>query len=215
MDDAAESDVLCEAFSILMRVSVRSLQDFRTDIIARVELPSLQHIAGGGGGGSGGRVGRSSPLFLPLLLGLFGLGLVALAARNEHIQAWALVLSHLFRRLARKLKMAVMAFAMAAGPARKPDLLHLQLHNSGSSWDFKAPSGQAACYAIQGRRPRMEDRFTLVEKLAGTPLHLFAVYDGHGGEVSLSCVWREDPVLFHFISTILINLAYCTKKLFS
>ncbi len=55
---------------------------------------------------------------------------------------------------------------------------------AGAAWEERWPSGGAACFAVQGRRPKMEDRFTLVEHLAkDTPLQLFAVYDGHGGEV--------------------------------
>lgn len=37
----------------------------------------------------------------------------------------------------------------------------------------------------------MEDRFTLIEKLGGTPLHLFAIYDGHGGEVRKQLVEQK------------------------
>lgn len=83
----------------------------------------------------------------------------------------------------RKLKMAGTRLAVGMGPIRKTELLHLQLNSPGSTWDLRSGSGQAACFALQGRRPKMEDRFTLVEKLGGTPLNLYAVYDGHGGEV--------------------------------
>jgi protein phosphatase 1L len=43
----------------------------------------------------------------------------------------------------------------------------------------------AAAYAVQGRRPTMEDRFILRENIGGTGVHLFAVFDGHGGVVSI------------------------------
>lgn len=49
------------------------------------------------------------------------------------------------------------------------------------SWDEKGQN--AAVYAIQGRRPHMEDRFVISEDIEGTGVSLFAVFDGHGGEV--------------------------------
>ena len=74
-----------------------------------------------------------------------------------------------------------MVIVVVSGPVGKANFNSLK--GSGSTWDCKSDSGKAACYALQGRRPKMEDRFTLIEGLATTPLHLFAVYDGHGGEV--------------------------------
>jgi hypothetical protein len=43
--------------------------------------------------------------------------------------------------------------------------------------------GIVAAYAVQGRRPRMEDRFVVNEDINKTGVSLFAVFDGHGGEV--------------------------------
>lgn len=51
-----------------------------------------------------------------------------------------------------------------------------------TSWDFKEEN--VAVYAVQGRRPRMEDRFVVNEDINDTGVSLFAVFDGHGGEVS-------------------------------
>ncbi|XP_075213504.1 protein phosphatase 1L [Lycorma delicatula] len=48
------------------------------------------------------------------------------------------------------------------------------------SWEFKEQS--VAAYAVQGRRPRMEDRFVVNENINNTGVSLFAVFDGHGGE---------------------------------
>ncbi|KAJ8309800.1 hypothetical protein KUTeg_011665 [Tegillarca granosa] len=48
------------------------------------------------------------------------------------------------------------------------------------SWDLK--KGNAAVYAIQGRRPHMEDRFNIVNDLEHTNTSIFGVFDGHGGE---------------------------------
>jgi len=178
MDDATESDVLYEAISILMRVSARSFQDIRDDL-GRVEMGGVQR-----------KGGRDSDLFFTLVVGLLVLGFAALVARNEHVQRWVLCLSNLVWRCARKLQVAVTRLVLVISrPVRKPNM-HLNLHNSGSTWDLISESRRAACYALQGRRPKMEDRFTLVEKLAATPLHLFAVYDGHGGEFAADYVQR-------------------------
>lgn len=49
------------------------------------------------------------------------------------------------------------------------------------SWELK--EGIIAAYAVQGRRPRMEDRFVVNEDINKTGVSLFAVFDGHGGEV--------------------------------
>ena len=52
-----------------------------------------------------------------------------------------------------------------------------------SSWDIKEET--VALYAVQGRRPKMEDRFVVSKNINGTGVSLFAVFDGHGGEVSI------------------------------
>lgn len=49
------------------------------------------------------------------------------------------------------------------------------------SWELK--EGIVAAYAVQGRRPRMEDRFVVHDDINKTGVSLFAVFDGHGGEV--------------------------------
>nr|CAI5869645.1 unnamed protein product [Callosobruchus analis] len=48
------------------------------------------------------------------------------------------------------------------------------------SWQMKV--GAVAAYAIQGRRPKMEDRFVINDNINNTGVALFAVFDGHGGE---------------------------------
>lgn len=48
------------------------------------------------------------------------------------------------------------------------------------SWELK--ENNVAVYAVQGRRPRMEDRFVVNENINNTGVSLFAVFDGHGGE---------------------------------
>lgn len=57
----------------------------------------------------------------------------------------------------------------------------LHSRKDNSSWEYKA--GNVAVFAVQGRRPHMEDRFVINENIKGTGVSLFAVFDGHGGEV--------------------------------
>lgn len=52
----------------------------------------------------------------------------------------------------------------------------------GKCWELK--EGNVAAYAVQGRRLNMEDRFVINEDINNTGISLFAVFDGHGGEVS-------------------------------
>ncbi len=40
-------------------------------------------------------------------------------------------------------------------------------------------------YALQGRRPKMEDRFSYINDSARLGLEYWAVFDGHGGDVCL------------------------------
>lgn len=49
------------------------------------------------------------------------------------------------------------------------------------SWELK--EGYISAYAVQGRRARMEDRFVVNDDINDTGVSLFAVFDGHGGEV--------------------------------
>ncbi|CAB3373634.1 Hypothetical predicted protein [Cloeon dipterum] len=64
-----------------------------------------------------------------------------------------------------------------------PQLLSKTIKSSNdSSW---CTVGQkAAVFAIQGRRPHMEDRFVLAEDFGDSGISLFAVFDGHGGELA-------------------------------
>lgn len=36
---------------------------------------------------------------------------------------------------------------------------------------------------MQGHRSHMEDRFVIEDDISGTGVSMFAVFDGHGGEV--------------------------------
>lgn len=49
------------------------------------------------------------------------------------------------------------------------------------SWELK--QDHIAAYAVQGHRARMEDRFVVNDDMNNTGVSLFAIFDGHGGEV--------------------------------
>lgn len=49
-------------------------------------------------------------------------------------------------------------------------------------WKFEGKN--IGVYAIKGRRSQMEDRFVIKSNIMNTGISLFAVFDGHGGEVS-------------------------------
>ncbi|XP_015430218.1 PREDICTED: protein phosphatase 1L isoform X2 [Dufourea novaeangliae] len=54
--------------------------------------------------------------------------------------------------------------------------------NNGMKLSWELKQGHIAAYAVQGHRPRMEDRFVVNEDMNDTGVSLFAVFDGHGGE---------------------------------
>lgn len=53
-----------------------------------------------------------------------------------------------------------------------------------ASWELKRDN--AAVFAIQGRRQHMEDRFNVVTDLEHTGASIYGIFDGHGGEVTIS-----------------------------
>uniref|UniRef100_U5EEM8 Putative cell adhesion n=1 Tax=Corethrella appendiculata TaxID=1370023 RepID=U5EEM8_9DIPT len=65
--------------------------------------------------------------------------------------------------------------------SRNAKLNLLSLETEKHSWETKKET--TAVYAVQGRRPRMEDRFVVDENINNsTGISLFAIFDGHGGE---------------------------------
>ena len=51
-----------------------------------------------------------------------------------------------------------------------------------ASWELR--KDHVGVFAIQGRRPHMEDRFNVVTDLEHTNTSIYGIFDGHGGEVS-------------------------------
>lgn len=52
------------------------------------------------------------------------------------------------------------------------------------NWKFDGKN--VALYAIKGRRSQMEDRYVIKTNIMDTGISLFAIFDGHGGEVSIN-----------------------------
>lgn len=50
------------------------------------------------------------------------------------------------------------------------------------NWKFEGKN--IGLYAIKGRRSQMEDRYVIKSNIMDTGISLFAIFDGHGGEVS-------------------------------
>lgn len=66
--------------------------------------------------------------------------------------------------------------------------------NEKLNWEFK--QGYTAAYAVQGHRSHMEDRFVVNNDIDNTGVSLFAIFDGHGGEVSCHfCINHHQDVL--------------------
>lgn len=73
------------------------------------------------------------------------------------------------------------------------------------SWELK--ENMVAAYAVQGRRPKMEDRFVIHEDLNHTGISVFAVFDGHGGEVRTQrrYIGHESNLAMIHLFTLLIQ----------
>lgn len=55
------------------------------------------------------------------------------------------------------------------------------------NWKFEGKN--VALYAIKGRRSQMEDRYVIKTNIMDTGISLFAIFDGHGGEVSINKIF--------------------------
>ncbi|XP_022919119.2 protein phosphatase 1L [Onthophagus taurus] len=101
---------------------------------------------------------------------VFGLVVFVLVMYVQTVQLWS---ANLLGRLQYTL-----------GKTEKSRIQKLNLFAIGdvekSSWELK--NGPVAAYAVQGRRPKMEDRFVINNDINKTGVSLFAVFDGHGGE---------------------------------
>lgn len=62
-------------------------------------------------------------------------------------------------------------------------LKKFQLRGIKDNTHWAYSTGNVAVFAIQGRRSHMEDRFVINENIKDTGVSLFAIFDGHGGEV--------------------------------
>ena len=71
--------------------------------------------------------------------------------------------------------------------SRIPSSPDITTEKSKASWELR--KGNVGVYAIQGRRPHMEDRFNVVNDLEHTNTSIYGIFDGHGGEVRIEPDW--------------------------
>lgn len=67
-------------------------------------------------------------------------------------------------------------------------LVNSPSRNDRRSWELQDKS--AGVFALQGRRPRMEDRFCILNDEVHD-IHLYGVFDGHGGELAAEYAEKE------------------------
>lgn len=58
------------------------------------------------------------------------------------------------------------------------------IHTSSKKLDWEFKGDYTAAYSIQGHRANQEDRF-VIHDIDNTGVSLFAVFDGHGGQVRI------------------------------
>lgn len=128
-------------------------------LVARASLP------GWGWGWGWGRLARLYLLRYEVVL--FSLAMVVVLMYIQAVDVWS---------------RALLGRLGSSRPRIRSSLLPSSPGNSEEhrSWDLK--TSNAAAYALQGRRPRMEDRFVVDEDVRRTGVALFAIFDGHGGE---------------------------------
>ncbi|XP_077284722.1 protein phosphatase 1L [Arctopsyche grandis] len=125
-------------------------------LVARASLP------GWGWGWGWGRLARLYLLRYEVVL--FSLAMVVVLMYIQAVDVWSRAL---LGRLGSRSRSSVLPSPTGSSSEHR-------------SWDLK--TANAAAYALQGRRPRMEDRFVVDEDVRRTGVSLFAIFDGHGGE---------------------------------
>lgn len=67
------------------------------------------------------------------------------------------------------------------------------------SWELR--EGYVAAYAVQGHRAHMEDRFVVNDDINNTGVSLFAIFDGHGGQVGAHFYY----IYLYFIFNLIVE----------
>ncbi|XP_041357070.1 protein phosphatase 1L-like [Gigantopelta aegis] len=76
-----------------------------------------------------------------------------------------------------------------------------------ASWELRKEN--VAVFAIQGRRPHMEDRFNVVNDLEHTDTSIYGMFDGHGGEFAADFV---EKTLFKSIMIRLLRASLADES---
>nr|XP_018916931.1 PREDICTED: protein phosphatase 1L [Bemisia tabaci] len=87
----------------------------------------------------------------------------------------------------------------SSGSQKLKYLNHIGL-NDVEKFKWEIVNGNVAAYAIQGRRPKMEDRFVVNKNINDTGVSFFAVFDGHGGEFAAN--YAQENLMVTLISKI-------------
>ncbi|KAK2727980.1 hypothetical protein QYM36_008453 [Artemia franciscana] len=78
----------------------------------------------------------------------------------------------------------------AVGLAITTDATSLEGSSTNEVWEAKGK--KSACFALRGRRPKMEDRFTMIDSISDTEdIGIYAIYDGHGGEFAAEFIQKR------------------------
>lgn len=142
--------------------------------VSHMKLVSRFNVAFPGGGGHAWRLLRMYVLRPEVLV--CGAVMILVLAYIQAVDVWS------------RSVLGRLTHTLGQGLGRAPRLQYLVSGSSASgerlSWELR--EGDVAAYAVQGRRPKMEDRFVVNDNVNDTGVALFAVFDGHGGEVSAS-----------------------------
>uniref|UniRef100_A0A023F8K4 Putative serine/threonine protein phosphatase n=1 Tax=Triatoma infestans TaxID=30076 RepID=A0A023F8K4_TRIIF len=122
-----------------------------------------------------------------VLLTLF---LVVLFMYIQAVEVWS-------RSLVNKLRLSV----TSSIPTKSQKLQYFKVSGDFDKLSWELKEGNIAVYAVQGRRPKMEDRFVVNENINGTGVHLYAVFDGHGGEFAAN--YARDNLINNLNSKII------------
>ena len=100
--------------------------------------------------------------------------------------------------------------------AKKTGLLVLTV-GGPSEESSEQKVADAAVFALKGRRATMEDRFAMIQvpvpHLPDQPIvRIFAILDGHGGQVSPHCLKITQNVAFDFFLILAFSTNFCPIK---
>jgi len=90
---------------------------------------------------------------------------------------------------------------------------HEEEQNEGKSWCVR--KGNVGVYALQGRRKKMEDRFSIMIENEHTGTTLCGIFDGHGGEFAADFVEKTlfKSIMVRILKSALANVEEDFKEI--